>query len=135
MLVEFLAGRARAEARHAHKNAVRTDDLVPALPYRGFDRHLDRGIADDLVPRVGWQGAEQLEAGHRDDAREDPALAQKLARLDSDGDLGSAREQRNLDRIFLAGHDLIGACGATVCRLVSEPKLRQVLPGERENAG
>ena len=73
MFIKFRERRAGAERIHAHENAVRPDDGVPALPDAGLDRHLDGRIADDraalcvVLCKEGaanffeWQWPEQFE--------------------------------------------------------------------------
>src|SRR6516165_2087608 len=61
------------------------------------------------------------------------ARAQQLMRLHRDGHLGAGGEQRNLGGP-LRGDDFVGAGGAAVGLVMGKPQLRQVLPGERENA-
>ena len=84
----------------------------PALPGCGLDRDLDLGGSPDFLPLGRRKGAEELEAGHRNDARsENIALVQQLARLDRD---------RNFDPVangetgipFLGRCDLISAGSA-----------------------
>src|SRR6516162_10094395 len=53
--------------------------------------------------------------------------------LDGDRHLGAGGEQRNLVG-SLRGDDFVGAGGAAVRLVMGKPQLRQVLPGERENA-
>src|SRR5262245_65176878 len=54
-------------------------------------------------------------------------------RLHRDRHLGAGGEQRNLGGP-VRGDDFVGAGGAAVRLVMGKPQLRQVLPGERENA-
>src|SRR5215210_7949647 len=87
--VEVLVGRARPETLHADEEPVGADHGVPAEAHRRLDRDLDRRIAND--PAADWfrLGKQQVERGHRDDARRHAAPGQDLLGSERDLDLGA----------------------------------------------
>src|SRR5688500_9777896 len=67
--VDIFGRGAGAEPRHPDEGTVRTDEAVPAEPDAGLDGDPDAGLAQDFFPVRLVLLLEQLEAGHRYDAR------------------------------------------------------------------
>ena len=89
---------------------------------------------DDCASLRQRQRPEKLKAGHRDYARMNTTLAQKLARLHGERHLRAAGEERNLRIASLRRDYLVGAHGAPVGLFATEAELGQILARERKNA-
>src|ERR1700716_2547615 len=71
VLVKVLGGGAGAETVHAYEFAILADHGVPAPAHRGFDRDLDRCVADNRLLAFRWLRQQQFERGHRHHPRRD----------------------------------------------------------------
>src|SRR5262245_29061608 len=74
LFIQFLVRRACAERVHAYKDAISSNDNVPALPHGCFDADIEAGRADDGASVLVALLQEKLEAGDRDHPRSDAAL-------------------------------------------------------------
>src|SRR5580693_6154577 len=131
VLEKVLGRRAGAEAMHADKCAILADHGVPAPAYRGLDRDLDRGLADDRLLLVRRLRQQQFERGHRHHPRRNAALRQLLLRGDRDLDLGARGEYRHLG-LALCCDQFIGAVAARIVCRGCGAQLRKVLAGQRQ---
>src|SRR5439155_16161078 len=120
------------ETVHAHEFTVGSDHGVPAPAHRGFDRDLDRGVADDGLAAVGGLRQQQFQRGHRDHPRRDAALGELLLGRHRNLDLGARGEQRNFC-IALGRDQLVAALRAGVVGRRGGAELRQVLAGQRQH--
>ena len=98
-----------------------------------LDGDLDRRIADDFGLVVLALRLEQLETGHRDDARRVTGLVDQRLGGERDLHLGAGGEQGHLG-VALGGGDLVGAAGAGVVLDELGAQRRQVLAGQRQQA-
>src|SRR5258707_4509427 len=74
VLVKVLGGGAGAETVHAHEFAILADHGVPAPAHRGFDRDLDRRVADDRALWLRRPRQQPFERGHRPPPRRGTAF-------------------------------------------------------------
>src|SRR3984957_9964449 len=112
MLIDGFIWAAFAEALHADEWAV-ADDRVPSEPYRGLDRDLHFGGADDRAAIVLRLLEERREAGHGHDPGRYALLLQLRLRGDSERHFGAGGEDRHFG-LTRRGRNLVAALGAHV---------------------
>src|SRR5262249_47061279 len=131
--VKILVRRARSERCHADKNAVGTDDGIPALPNGGFYTDFHASVADDGASIFVFLFQEQFEARHRNHARRNPLLRKQLCAVDGNRNFRAGGEDRDV-RAAIGSRYLISAARADIVVIESVAQLWKILPCERKNA-
>src|SRR5262249_61925295 len=104
----FLVRLAGSKRCHADKNAVGTDDGIPALPNGGFYTDFHASVADDCASIFVFLFQEQFEARHRNPARRTPLLRKQLCAVDGNRNFGAGGEDRDV-RAAIGSRYLISA--------------------------
>ena len=132
MLVEFGALTAGPEAMHADENAVRADKAVPTHANGGFDRHLDRRVANHVSLVLGGLLGEQFPRRDGHDPGRMAVLLQHVFRVDRDLDLRAGREDR--DRCVVRRGDLVGTASAAIVLVRLGAQCSQALARQHDHA-